>query len=1778
MSTQQDIYAAGFESRPPMLNKESYVSWSSRLLRYAKSRPNGKLIHNSIINDDELTEKELKQIEADDQAIQTILLGLLEDIYAVVDSCETAQEIWLRVHQMMKGSDIGIQEKEAKLFNEWERFTSNERESIESYYHRFLKLMNDLKRNKHFLEKIVSNLKFLNNLQPEWSRHVTMVHQTKDLHTADYTQLYDFLKYNQKERISSNPCNRQIAQPGMNMGQDKQMQMVGGYEENQFRQYTRQNGGNLNGYNVVQNVENQVTQNPKVQNVGNQNGQIGVPGNANLNGNEEFDLMAAAADLDEIKEVNANCILMENLQQASTSGTQTDKAPVYDTDGSAEVHDYENCDDNEIFNMFTQEEQYTELLEPIPEQHQVTQNDINIIFEVTSMEQSGETVEQHPANFEETRALYDSLYQNLAIEVEKVNSVNQKSTVPSFFEEKKKLKSDFKTRKVELLDKQIQLEKRIKELNNILVKMGQSIQTIHMLSPKPDSFYHTEQKMALGYQNPFYLKQARKKQQSLYNRKVLLEKHDPLVVNDSEETLQLAQESREKMKQLNREIKPTNYTKINHLSGVFFPQTAKSREELYFSNDFKMANVSKSISIPNEEFSDDTTPSVARKFLNEVKSTIVTLQRVVKHRMTIETYNWSSSSHQEAAKFVGDFKSLAKEADESLAKHKALELEIKHLLKAVVSQDIMNVVQKESVVDTSDLQTELELTSNTVSTPQESKVMKNDKVIALGMFRINPFKPSREEKHVRNTVRASDRTKSITILQPPIFTKKDVNYDSNGLSSTGVDNTKTRRPQPRSNTKNDRVPSTSKSRRSKNKEAKVEEHHRNLLLSKNNKHMSLACNNIKLDSHNVISKVVCAMCKQYLIAVNHDVCLRNYVNGKNSRGTVRFENDHVAAILGFGDLQWENILITRVYFVEGLGHNLFLVGHSDLEVAFRRNACFVRNIEGVDLLKGDRSTNLYTIKLHEMASASPICLVARASSTKSWLWNQQLSHLNFDTINDLARNNLVSGLPKFKYHKEHLCPSCEQGKSKRSSHPPKPVPNSRQRLHLLHMDLCGPMRIASINGKQYVLVIVDDYSRYTCVHFLRFKYETPEVIKTFLKRITVLLQSSVITIRTDNITEFKNQVLKEYFDSVDISHQVSSIRTPQQNRVVERRNRTLVEAARTMLIFSRAPLFLCAEAIATACFTQNRSIIHHRFNKTPYELINGKKSDILFLYVFGALCYPKNDSEDIGKLGTKGDIGFFIGYSPDSYAYRVYNRGTKKIMETMNVSFDELSAMAFEQRSLKPRLQTIARTVLTAQEPQVRQTSTTSTLIADIAPISTNSSSHATNIPFISQDVDELNPNAMVDGNTFSNPFANSFTSAAESSSSQNVDPSNMHTFYQPYPHEFQWTKDHPLEQVIREPSRPVLTRNQLRSDGDMCMYALTMSTMKPKNVKEAMTNPAWIESMQEELLQFKRMDVWVLFPVLDNISPLTLKWIFKNKNDEEQTVIRNKFRLVVRGYRQEEGLDFEESFAPVARMEAIRIFLAYVAHKSFIMFQMDVKIAFLHGSLKEDVYVCQPEGFIDVDHPIHVYKLKKALYGLKQAPRAWYDELSTFLLQNHFFKGTIDPTLFIRRFYDDILMVQVYVDDIIFGSTHPRYTQLFSDLMKSHFEMSMMGEMTFFLGLQVNQSPCDKLDLDQNGTPADATKYRSTIGALMYLTSSRPDIVHATCLCAQYQAKTTEKLLKEEHVEKGTIELYFVKTDYQLADLFTKALPADCFNYLVHRLGMRSLSPQELDLLAKSQ
>ncbi|GJX90687.1 retrovirus-related pol polyprotein from transposon TNT 1-94 [Tanacetum coccineum] len=692
-------------------------------------------------------------------------------------------------------------------------------------------------------------------------------------------------------------------------------------------------------------------------------------------------------------------------------------------------------------------------------------------------------------------------------------------------------------------------------------------------------------------------------------------------------------------------------------------------------------------------------------------------------------------------------------------------------------------------------------------------------------------------------------------------------------------------------------------------------------------------------------------------------CCSKHMTGNRSKlmnfvekfiGTVRFGNDHFGAIMGYGDYVIGDSVISRVYYVEGLGHNLFSVGQfcdSDLEVAFRKHTCFVRDINGADILKGSRGTNLYTISIDEMMKSSPICLLSKASKSKSWLWHRRLNHLNFGTINDLARKDLVRGLPRLKFEKYHLCSACQLGKSKKFSHRPKSENTNMEVLHTLHMDLCGPMRVQSIKGKKYILVIVDDYSRFTWVKFLRSKDETPEFVTNFLKQIQVGLNKTVRFIRTDNGTEFVNQVMSEYYEGVGIFHQKSVPRTPQQNGVVERRNRTLVEAARTMMIFSKAPMFLWAEAVATACYTQNRSLIHTRHNKTPYELVHDKKPDLTFFRVFGALCYPANDSENLGKFQAKADIGIFVGYAPSRKGYRIYNKRTRRLMETIHVTFDEMhqsmapvrissgpepvivtpgqlkSGLAPTDKELEMLFQPmfdehleqsrVDEPVPYATEINAQVvppgTSLSTTIAQDAPSTSVSSSTSDIHLPVQHQEIAE--EPIQEDTPTIHDVLHPSHNLVTEDpgsaqSSSGNVNAAEPNQVNYPPDHIRRWTKDHPLDNIVGNPSRVLLNRKQLASDALWCL---------PRPIY---------------------------------VMVIALKWIYKVKLDEYGDVLKNKARLVAKGYRQEEGIDFEESFALVARIEAIRIFIANAAtQKNMIIYQMDVKTAFLNGDLQEEVF-----------------------------------------------------------------------------------------------------------------------------------------------------------------------------------------------------------------------------------
>ncbi|GJY52445.1 retrovirus-related pol polyprotein from transposon TNT 1-94 [Tanacetum coccineum] len=853
--------------------------------------------------------------------------------------------------------------------------------------------------------------------------------------------------------------------------------------------------------------------------------------------------------------------------------------------------------------------------------------------------------------------------------------------------------------------------------------------------------------------------------------------------------------------------------------------------------------------------------------------------------------------------------------------------------------------------------------------------------------------------------------------------------------------------------------------------------------------------------------------------------------------------------------------------------------------------------KGNDLLTGNRGTDLYTISFQETTSSNPICLMAKASPTQAWLWHRRLSHLNFDYINLLSKKDVVIGLPKLKYVKDQLCYSCEVSKAKRSSFKSKTVPSSKGRLNLLHMELCGPMRVVSINGKRYILGIVDDYSRFTWTLFLRSKDETPETLNAFFKE-------------------------------EGIEHQTSTPRTPEHNNVVERRNRTLVEAARMMLSASKLPLFFWAEAIATAFYTQNRSIIIPTHENTIYHIINDRKPSIKHLHIFSCTCYLTRDGENIDKIKEKGDPCILVGYSTQSKGYRVYNKRTRLIVESIHLRFDEIKEItemfvANDTSGLVPQRQKASDYDNYGPVPQLQNVSPSADTTVPsqqeldllFGPLydeffnagisSVNNSSSPTdnskqqdtpptmNIQSSTEPTNLTNVNLVVNNDNqvedtqfqqdeFINPFCTPVREITESFS-RNIDNSNIHTFYQPYDFEYRWTKDHPLEQVRRNPSKPVQTRRQLATDLEMCMFALTMSTAEPKTIKEAMADSAWIEAMQEELHQFDRLQVWELVD----------KPFGKN----------------------EEGIDFEESFALVARLEAVRIFVAYAAHKSFPIYQMNVKTAFLNGLLKEEVYVEQQDGFVDPDHSEKVYRLRKALYGLKQAPRAWYDELLNFLMSKGFTKGTIDPTLFTIRYEEDILLVQIYAKYAL-------------EILKKHGM-----EKCDTVGTPMATKP--KLDADLSGKLVDQTDYRSKIGSLMYLTTSRLDILQAVCTinmrfwypkdsgfeltafldadhagcidtskstsggiqflgdklvswmskkqdctamssaeaeyvalsasCAQVIWMRTQ--LKDYGFNYNKIPLYCdFRTEYQLADMFTKALPEDRFQYLVRRIGLLTL------------
>jgi hypothetical protein len=601
-----------------------------------------------------------------------------------------------------------------------------------------------------------------------------------------------------------------------------------------------------------------------------------------------------------------------------------------------------------------------------------------------------------------------------------------------------------------------------------------------------------------------------------------------------------------------------------------------------------------------------------------------------------------------------------------------------------------------------------------------------------------------------------------------------------------------------------------------------------------------------------------------------------------------------------------------------------------------------------------------------------------------------------NNLSKLLKGEHILGLTNVHFEKNRICSACQAGKQVGAPHPAKNVLTTTRPLELLHMDIFGLVAYVSIGGNKYGFVIVDDYSRYTWVFFMKDKSKVHEIFKKFATRAQNEFDVKINRVRSDNGTEFKNTNIEEYLDEEGIGHELSVPYTSQQNGIVERKNRTLIEAARTMLDEYKTSDSFWAEAINTACHAINRLYLHKFRQKTAYELLTGKKPNVSYYRVFGCKCFVLNKKPKSSKFAPKVDEGIFLGYASNAHGYRVLNKTSGCVEVMCDLMFDESSGSQVEQVDelcvVKevPAEKVIKKMAIGEVKPQEEDDE-------DCEIEETAISTPAAN-PRVSR---KFLRDSGFPGNSREN-LRDSGPAANISQSSQEIEELIQQEVSDPHPRVRQSVqRDHPIDNILGSIRRGVTTC--------FCGHYSFVSMLEPLRVEEALDNADWVMAMQEELNNFTRNEVWYLVEHPKQ-NVIGTKWVFRNKQDENGMVTKNKARLVAKGYTQVEGLDFGETYAPVARLEAICILSAFAMHHNFKLHQMDVKSAFLNGPISEEVYVEQPPGFEDPHFPNHVYKLHKALYGLKQTPRAWYECLKEFLLKKGFEIGKADLTLFTRK------------------------------------------------------------------------------------------------------------------------------------------------------------------------
>ncbi|GJW64442.1 retrovirus-related pol polyprotein from transposon TNT 1-94 [Tanacetum coccineum] len=1420
---------SGADNHLPMLENDIYDSWKSIMELYMMNRQHGRMILESVENEailgdcdikatniilqglpldvyalrfslltnrpkkySELSATEAIQADCDIKATNIILQGLPPEVYALVSNHKVAKELWERIQLLMQGTSLTKQERECKLYDEFDKFAYKKGETLRDFYLRFSLLLNDMNIYNMKLEQFQVNTKFLNTLPPEWSKFVTDVKLVQDLHTTNIDQLHAYLGqhefhanevhlmhernsdllalctkpkrkrddswFKDKVLLVQAQANGQIlheeelaflADPGIAEGQATQTvithnaayqaddldaydsdcnELNTGAKSLSWRIYLIMAMSSSEQSNVVNHSETKITSDSNIIPYSQYviESQQAVVQNSNSSAQQDALILSV---IEQMKtQVNMSAIVIpdfeETLMLAEESRlkilTKQQDPMMFEKKVNTTLNSMNSPEptlssrptkvevpkelpkvsmvntslkklkyllagfDMDLFNTFNQYliDELSEVqnvfhqMEQAVEQHRVESKTFEV--KMNQVLNKNERLLEQVINKDIVNIIMNSSVDNVSVNVHecekclklKTELLNKKDFIEKEIYDK--LFKSFTTLEKHCISLEVDTQ-----LNQEIFQRDNSVS--NQSAPSFDQLFELNELKAQSQEKDTVIKKLKERIKSLSGKM-----NEDKIKKDLEEIETINIELDHRVSKLIAENEHLKQT-YKQLYDSIKPARIRSKEQC--------DDLINQVNLKSVEIS-DLNASLQEKVL-EITALKDDLRKL-KGKALVDNVVTKHTIDPEMLKI--DVEPITPKLLNKKTAHSAY---IKHTQEeAIVLRDLVEHVKSKYPLDHS-----LESACRYAKLIQEllTHISKTCPSVNNTDGKLVAVTPKNKDKRVRFTepVTSSGYTITKTASTSNLVSNKPM------LSSTGVKpSTSASGSQPSGNTKKDKIQQTPSS----TQKNKVEAHLRKVKSSLKNKDCVVQPKGTAHVQHSKLNanfELKCVKCNGCMLSDNHDLCVLDFINNVNARKKSKsvkksskrkvwkptgkvittttevplrkqtaLDNETPKPIVTLvysrkprksqtnvpvSKSKIGNVTILRVYYVEGLGHNLFSVGQfcdSNLEVAFHQHTCYIRNLKGVDLLTGSRGNNLYTLSLGDMMASSPICLLSKASKNKSWLWHRRLSHINFGTINHLARHGLVRSFPKLKFKKDHLCSACAMGKSKKKPYIPKSEDINQEKLYLLHMDLCGPMRVASVNGKKYILVIVDDYSRFTWVKCLR----------------------------TDNGTEFVNQTLREYYEKVGISHETSVARSPQQNGVVERRNRTLIEVARTMLIYAKAPLFLWAEAVATACYTQNRSIIRIRHEKTPYELLHEKPLDLSFFHVFGALCYPKNDSKNLGKLQPKADIDIFIGYAPTKKAFRIYNRHTRRIIETINVDFDELTAMAFKHSSSGPVL------------------------------------------------------------------------------------------------------------------------------------------------------------------------------------------------------------------------------------------------------------------------------------------------------------------------------------------------------------------------------------------------------------------------------------------------------------------------------------------------------------